>query len=135
MLPSKVYIAVCAILLLLYYSYHCYVRKRVSKNKVCIVKRLPSFSSLGAFFFFLSFTSSFYYFPCKPITKEAMADSLSSGVSQALQVYTKGTKAWFEDEDEAWVSATVISKEETDTGVKIIFEDDKDSGRVCLSTF
>ncbi|CAO3691389.1 unnamed protein product [Rhizopus microsporus] len=58
-----------------------------------------------------------------------MADSLSSGVSQALQVYTKGTKAWFEDEDEAWVSATVISKEETDTGVKIIFEDDKDSGR------
>lgn len=64
-----------------------------------------------------------------------MADSLSSGVSQALQVYTKGTKAWFEDEDEAWVSATVISKEETDTGVKILFEDDKDSGRVCLSTF
>ncbi|KAG1144412.1 hypothetical protein G6F37_004605 [Rhizopus arrhizus] len=66
-----------------------------------------------------------------------MADSLSSGVSQALQVYTKGTKAWFEDEDEAWVSATVVSKEETETGVKIIFEDDKDSGRehVFESTF
>ena len=59
-----------------------------------------------------------------------MADTLSSGVAQAVQVYTKGTKAWFVDDDEAWVSTTVISKEETDTGVKIIFQDDKDEGRV-----
>ncbi|KAI9272034.1 P-loop containing nucleoside triphosphate hydrolase protein [Sporodiniella umbellata] len=66
-----------------------------------------------------------------------MADSLSSGVSQAVQVYTKGTKAWFEDEDEAWVSATVLFKEETDAGIKIKFEDDKDSSRehVFESTF
>jgi hypothetical protein len=123
-------------MLLLYYSCHCYFRKRISKNKVCIVKRLPTFSSLGTFFFsFFLLPLLFITFLAKPITIEAMADSLSSGVSQALQVYTKGTKAWFEDEDEAWVSATVISKEETDTGVKILFEDDKDSGRVCLSTF
>ncbi len=59
-----------------------------------------------------------------------MASSLSSGVSQALQVYIKGTKAWFEDPKEAWVSATVISKEESATGVKITFENDKDNGRV-----
>lgn len=61
-----------------------------------------------------------------------MADTLSSGVAQAVQVYTKGTKAWFEDEDEAWVSASVISKEETATGVKITFQDDKDEGRVSF---
>lgn len=59
-----------------------------------------------------------------------MADTLSSGVAQAVQVYSKGTKAWFEDEDEAWVSASVISKEESATGVKILFQDDKDEGRV-----
>jgi myosin-5 len=59
-----------------------------------------------------------------------MADTLSSGVAQAIQVYTKGTKAWFEDEDEAWVSASVLSKEESETGVKITFQDDKDDGRV-----
>ncbi|KAG0796237.1 hypothetical protein G6F16_002279 [Rhizopus arrhizus] len=66
-----------------------------------------------------------------------MASSLSSGVSQALQVYIKGTKAWFEDPKEAWVSATVISKEESATGVKITFENDKDNGRqhVFESTF
>ncbi|KAG1595261.1 hypothetical protein G6F48_000792 [Rhizopus delemar] len=66
-----------------------------------------------------------------------MASSLSSGVSQALQVYIKGTKAWFEDPEEAWVSATVISKEESATGVKITFENDKDNGRqhVFESTF
>lgn len=53
-------------------------------------------------------------------------DSLSSGVAQAVQVYTKGTKAWFEDEDEAWVSASVLTKEESGTGIKILFQDDKD---------
>ena len=59
-----------------------------------------------------------------------MAGTLSSTVNQAVQVYIKGTKAWFPDEDEAWVSATVIKKEETSTGIKIIFGDDKDEGRV-----
>ncbi|CEP06860.1 hypothetical protein [Parasitella parasitica] len=64
-------------------------------------------------------------------------DSLSSGVAQAVQVYTKGTKAWFEDEDEAWVSASVLTKEESGTGVKIVFQDDNDEKRehVFESTF
>ena len=57
-------------------------------------------------------------------------ETLSSGIAQAVQVYSKDTKAWFEDEDEAWVSASVISKEESATGVKILFQDDKDDGRV-----
>jgi myosin-5 len=61
-----------------------------------------------------------------------MADTLSSGVAQAVQVFSKDTKAWFEDEDEAWVSASVISKEESATGVKILFQDDKDEGRVNI---
>ncbi|KAI7906682.1 P-loop containing nucleoside triphosphate hydrolase protein [Cokeromyces recurvatus] len=66
-----------------------------------------------------------------------MADTLSSGVKQAIEVYTKDTKAWFEDEDEAWVSASVISKQETSNGIKIIFQDDKDEERehVFESTF
>lgn len=59
-----------------------------------------------------------------------MADILSSGVAQAVQVFTKGTNAWFEDEDEAWISASVTSKEESGTGVKILFEDD--GGRVSI---
>lgn len=51
---------------------------------------------------------------------------------QALEVYTKGTKAWFEDEHEGWVSATMVSKEMTDTGVKLVFQDDEDESRVSL---
>ncbi|KAI8990068.1 P-loop containing nucleoside triphosphate hydrolase protein [Pilobolus umbonatus] len=58
-----------------------------------------------------------------------MADTLSSAVNQAVQVYIKGTKAWFADEEEAWVSASVVRKEETKDGVKIIFQDDNEDGR------
>ncbi|KAI8987940.1 P-loop containing nucleoside triphosphate hydrolase protein [Mycotypha africana] len=56
-------------------------------------------------------------------------EKLSSGVSQAIQVYTKGTKAWFVDEDEAWVSTSVLSVEESGTGIKITFLDDKDESQ------
>jgi myosin-5 len=59
-----------------------------------------------------------------------MADTLSAGVSQALQVYIKGTKAWFIDDEEAWVSASFVSKEETPTKVKMTFVNDADEGRV-----
>lgn len=62
-----------------------------------------------------------------------MSGNLSSEVSQAIQVFTKGTKAWFEDEDEAWVSAFVISKEETELGVKITFQNEKEEGRVRIA--
>ncbi|KAI8097679.1 P-loop containing nucleoside triphosphate hydrolase protein [Halteromyces radiatus] len=54
---------------------------------------------------------------------------ISPHILQAIEVYSKGTKAWFEDENEAWVSAEVISKEVTDTDVKIIFQNDEQSER------
>ncbi|KAI7877860.1 hypothetical protein K492DRAFT_231486 [Lichtheimia hyalospora FSU 10163] len=57
------------------------------------------------------------------------SDGLSAHVMQALEVYTKGTKAWFEDDKEAWVSASVKSKEMTDINVRIVFQDDEDESR------
>lgn len=49
---------------------------------------------------------------------------------QAVEVYTKGTRAWFPDDAEAWVSATCISNSITDDGkVRIVFEDDN-NGKV-----
>lgn len=58
--------------------------------------------------------------------------TLSDHVTQALDVYTKGTKAWFEDDQDAWVSASVVSKEVTDSSVKIIFQNDEDETRVSF---
>ena len=63
-------------------------------------------------------------------------ETLSQPVQQAVEVYTKGVKAWIRDEvdnEEAWVSATVLSKEVTDTGVKIVFQNDEDESRVSLN--
>ncbi|KAI9488412.1 P-loop containing nucleoside triphosphate hydrolase protein [Zychaea mexicana] len=59
-------------------------------------------------------------------------DALSAPVQQAVEVYTKGIKAWIKDDaedGEAWISATVLSKEVTDTGVKIVFQNDEDESR------
>ncbi|KAI9033904.1 P-loop containing nucleoside triphosphate hydrolase protein [Phycomyces nitens] len=50
----------------------------------------------------------------------------SPTASQAVQVYTKGTKAWFTDEKEAWVSATCISASTSGDKVRLVFEDDTD---------
>ncbi|KAI9312624.1 P-loop containing nucleoside triphosphate hydrolase protein [Dichotomocladium elegans] len=48
----------------------------------------------------------------------------------AVNVYTKGTVAWFEDKQEAWVSATCRSNTITEDGkVKLIFEDDIDNSK------
>lgn len=44
----------------------------------------------------------------------------------AVEVYTKGTKAWFEDKREAWISATCISNTVSDGKVVIVFEGDND---------
>lgn len=63
------------------------------------------------------------------------SDALSAHVMQALEVYTKGTKAWFEDDKEAWVSASVKSKEMTDTNVRIVFQDDEDESRVSQRVY
>ncbi|KAI8381580.1 P-loop containing nucleoside triphosphate hydrolase protein [Radiomyces spectabilis] len=43
---------------------------------------------------------------------------------QAVAIYTKGTKAWFEDDNEAWISATCISDETNADRVRIVFEGD-----------
>lgn len=45
---------------------------------------------------------------------------------QAVEVYTKGTKAWFPDKEEGWVSASCISNTTENNKVTIVFEDDKD---------
>ncbi|KAI9319339.1 P-loop containing nucleoside triphosphate hydrolase protein [Dichotomocladium elegans] len=50
-------------------------------------------------------------------------------INQALEIYTTGTKAWFTDEEEGWVSASVVSLEANDTNVKIVFRNDADESR------
>ncbi|KAI9478230.1 MAG: P-loop containing nucleoside triphosphate hydrolase protein [Benjaminiella poitrasii] len=53
-------------------------------------------------------------------------EKTSFSVSQAIEVYTKGTKAWFADKEEGWVSASCISNKTEDDKVRITFEDDND---------
>jgi myosin V len=45
---------------------------------------------------------------------------------QSLEVFTKGTKAWFTDEKEGWVSATLTSKSVDGDKIKLLFRDDND---------
>lgn len=47
-----------------------------------------------------------------------------------IQVYTEGIKAWFADEENGWVSASVISKEQDTQTVKIVFQDDNNPDKV-----
>jgi myosin-5 len=54
----------------------------------------------------------------------------SQALRQALDVYTPGTRAWFTDEQEAWVSASVTAKTMSDGRIKITFQDDNDSSKV-----
>jgi myosin-5 len=54
----------------------------------------------------------------------------SQALRQALDVYTPGTRAWFTDEQEAWVSASVTTKNISDGHIKIIFQDDNDPSKV-----
>ncbi|KAL1930542.1 hypothetical protein VTP01DRAFT_10704 [Rhizomucor pusillus] len=58
-----------------------------------------------------------------------MTDVASPQVMKVLEVYTKGTRAWFEDDQEAWVSASLVTKEITDTNVKLVFQNDEDEER------
>ncbi|KAI9264361.1 P-loop containing nucleoside triphosphate hydrolase protein [Phascolomyces articulosus] len=53
----------------------------------------------------------------------------STQVTQALDIYTDGIKAWFPDDEAGWVSASLISKNVTDTHVKIVFSNDTDESR------
>jgi myosin V len=54
----------------------------------------------------------------------------SQALRQALGVFTPGTRAWFTDEQEAWVSASVKAKTTSDGRIKITFQDDNDSSKV-----
>lgn len=52
---------------------------------------------------------------------------MTTTTRQAVEVYTQGTKAWFEDAKEAWISTTCISNTITsDSKVKIVFQSDSD---------
>lgn len=51
-------------------------------------------------------------------------------VQQAIEVYTQGTKAWFEDDREAWVSTTCVSNSINDGKVRLVFQSDNDA-KVC----
>jgi myosin-5 len=55
----------------------------------------------------------------------------TSSVHQAVEVYTQGTKAWFEDDREAWVSSTCISTSITDSKVRLVFQSDNDDKVKC----
>ena len=52
-------------------------------------------------------------------------------VHQAVEVYTQGTKAWFSDDREAWVSTTCISNTIQGDNIRIVFQSDNDE-RVCI---
>ncbi|CAO0799156.1 unnamed protein product [Mucor circinelloides] len=47
-------------------------------------------------------------------------------VHQAVEVYTQGTKAWFEDDREAWVSTTCVSNTIQGENIRIVFQSDND---------
>jgi myosin-5 len=50
----------------------------------------------------------------------------------AENIYSKGTRVWFEDKDQAWISAEVsaVSKG-SDDAIKLVFLDER--GKVCSS--
>ncbi|KAF7725836.1 Myosin type-2 heavy chain 1 [Apophysomyces ossiformis] len=51
---------------------------------------------------------------------------MTPSASQTIEVYTKGTKAWFADDEEAWISATCISRTITDNKARLVFQGDVD---------
>jgi myosin-5 len=54
-------------------------------------------------------------------------------VNMAENIYTKGTRVWFEDKDHAWISAEVLSVSKgTDDTIRLVFLDDR--GKVIIIT-
>ncbi|KAI7872335.1 P-loop containing nucleoside triphosphate hydrolase protein [Spinellus fusiger] len=49
-----------------------------------------------------------------------------TSAQQSVEIYTKGTKAWFEDKREAWVSATCLSNTVNDQSVRLVFQSDNE---------
>ncbi|KAG2181223.1 hypothetical protein INT43_008806 [Umbelopsis isabellina] len=62
------------------------------------------------------------------------SDISSQALRQSLEVFSPGTRAWFTDEQEAWISASVTSKTMQDGNIKITFQDDSDPSKVRNST-
>lgn len=56
----------------------------------------------------------------------AEVEETNFNASQAIQVYSKGTKAWFPDKEEGWISASCTTNCIENDKVVITFEDDND---------
>lgn len=51
----------------------------------------------------------------------------------AENIYSKGTRVWFEDKDHAWISAEVLSvSKATDDTIKLVFVDER--GKVIITS-
>ena len=50
----------------------------------------------------------------------------------AENIYSKGTRVWFEDKDHAWISGEVTSVTKgSDGSIRLVFHDER--GKVCLN--
>lgn len=53
----------------------------------------------------------------------------------AENIYSKGTRVWFEDKEHAWVSAEVLSVTKgSDDSIKLVFLDERSKVRLPLFT-
>lgn len=49
----------------------------------------------------------------------------------AENIYSKGTRVWFEDKDHAWISGEVTSiTKSADGSIKLVFQDDRGKVRI-----
>jgi myosin-5 len=48
---------------------------------------------------------------------------------QQLDLYSKGTKVWFADDKEGWISASCLTKQ-IDDNVTLVFQNDEDNTKV-----
>jgi myosin-5 len=53
-------------------------------------------------------------------------------LSQQLGLYSEGTKVWWADDKEGWVSASCLKKQVGDR-VTMVFQNDEDSSKVRTS--
>jgi hypothetical protein len=61
---------------------------------------------------------------------------LPSTFGMAENIYSKGTRVWFEDKDQAWISAEVLSVSKgADDAIRLVFIDERGKVVVVLSGF
>jgi myosin-5 len=48
--------------------------------------------------------------------------STTTGDDKALELYSKGTRAWFRDDSEGWVLGILSTQSVNDSHVKLVFE-------------